>query len=104
MNAPRTPPEPTYLPSTALGWIALALMTASILSFAMLTSDALPDNGGLFFSIWEERMLTLWLATGFVGLGSGIAALLTGDRALTTLLIVLLGVPASLLMVLATTF
>jgi hypothetical protein len=94
MNAPRTPPDPTVLPSATLGSIAVALMLVSFASFGVLASGALSDDDHWFISIWEERMLTIWFAAGFVGPGSGIAALLNEDRSLTTLPIVLPGVPA----------
>ena len=103
MSTPHLPHEPTTLPRTAPGWFALTMMGVSILSFAVLTAGVLPgeEPATSFFTPWEERMITVWLASGFVAIGSGIVALIAGDRSLTTMLIVMIGIPAALIMLLA---
>ena len=103
MKAPHLPPEPTILPKRAPGWFALAMLIASVLSFAALVSGVLPgeDRPTSFFTLWEERMITVWLAAGLAGVGLGIVALISGDWSVTTLLIVLLGIPASVILLVA---
>ena len=103
MSAPPAPSEPTWLPSTALGWFALAMMGISILSLGVAFSGVLPGEARAtsYFSLWQARMFVVWLATGVVGTELGISSLIRGDRSVTALLIAMIGIPMSFFMLIA---
>ena len=101
MTAPCVPREPTWLPSTPLGWLAVAVLGASLLPIALIASDQLPEGSReMYVTQWQIRMWLVWFVTVVVGTGISVAALVRGDRSVTALLIAMIGIPATLLVLL----